>query len=48
VASYLRSSWSNKAAAVAPDLFAAERKHNPRSKPFSGGAELGALAAPPS
>ena len=45
VASYLRSSWGNEAAAVPAELFAAERKQNPRDKPFSGGAELGALAA---
>ena len=45
VASYVRSNWSNQAPAVAAEVFAAERKHNPRSKPFSGGAELEALAA---
>ena len=45
VANYVRASWSNKAASVQPELFAAERKHNARDKPFSGGAELGALAA---
>lgn len=47
VASYVRSNWSNQAPAVAAEAFAAERKHNPRSKPFSGGAELEALAAQP-
>jgi mono/diheme cytochrome c family protein len=46
VASYVRSSWSNQAAAVAPELFAAERKHNPRDKPFAGGAELATLPGP--
>ena len=45
VASYVRASWGNQAPAVPADLFAAERKQNARSKPFSGGAELGALAA---
>lgn len=44
VANYLRGNWSNQAAPVDAALFAAERKHNPRDKPFSGGAELGALA----
>ena len=44
VANYLRGSWSNQGAPVDAALFAAERKHNPRDKPFSGGAELGALA----
>ena len=44
VANYVRGSWSNQAAPVDAALFAAERKHNPRDKPFSGGAELGALA----
>jgi mono/diheme cytochrome c family protein len=45
VASYVRASWGNQAGAVPADLFAVERKQNPRSRPFSGGAELGALAA---
>jgi mono/diheme cytochrome c family protein len=44
VANYVRGNWSNQAAPVDAALFAAERKHNPRDKPFSGGAELGALA----
>lgn len=43
VASYVRSSWSNKAPAIKPEVFAAERK-DPRDKPFAGGAELKALA----
>jgi mono/diheme cytochrome c family protein len=44
VANYLRTSWSNQAPAVDAALFAEERKHNPRDKPFAGGAELGTLA----
>jgi mono/diheme cytochrome c family protein len=44
VANYVRGNWSNQAAPVDAALFAAERKHNPRDKPFIGGAELGALA----
>jgi mono/diheme cytochrome c family protein len=45
VASYVRSNWSNQAPPLAAEVFAVERKHNGRSKPFSGGAELEALAA---
>ena len=45
VASYVRSEWSNKAAALQPDLFAAERKAATRTAPFNGGDELKALAA---
>ncbi|HEY0825590.1 MAG TPA: cytochrome c [Ramlibacter sp.] len=44
VANYVRASWSNQAPPMDAALFAAERKHNPRDKPFSGGAELSALA----
>lgn len=44
VANYLRSSWSNQAPKVDAALFATERKHNPRDKPFNGGAGLAALA----
>ena len=43
VASYVRSAWSNKAAAIKPELFAAERKASTRTTPFNGGAELRAL-----
>jgi len=43
----VRTSWSNQAGAVAPELAEAERKQNARTKPFDGGAELRALAAPP-
>jgi mono/diheme cytochrome c family protein len=43
VATYVRSNWTNAAPKVDPALFAAERKQN-RDKPFSGGAELAALA----
>ena len=45
VASYVRSEWSNKAAAIKPDLVEAERKASKRTTPFEGGAELKALAA---
>ena len=45
VASYVRSEWSNKAEAVKPELFEAERKSAARTAPFNGGAELRALAA---
>ena len=45
LASYIRSSWSNKAEAVTPELFENERKASPRSKPFDGGAALKALTA---
>lgn len=44
VASYIRSEWGNTAAAVKPELFAAERKAATRDAPFKGGAELKALA----
>lgn len=44
VASYVRSAWSNKAPAVKPELFAAERKAGTRTTPFKGGAELKTLA----
>ena len=47
VANYVRASWSNQAAPVDAALFAAERKHNPRDKPFSGGAEPGAAGRSP-
>ena len=45
LASYIRSNWSNKAEALQADLFAQERKANPRTTPFEGGAALKALAA---
>lgn len=45
LASYIRSSWSNKSEAVQPALFDQERKASPRTKPFEGGAALKALAA---
>lgn len=47
VASYVRSSWSNKAEALEASLFAEERKARPRDKPFDGGAELKTLAGSP-
>lgn len=43
LASHVRSQWSNKAAPVAVELFAKERKASTRTKPFAGGAELKAL-----
>jgi mono/diheme cytochrome c family protein len=45
VASYVRAEWSNKAGAIKPELFAAERKAGTRTAPFNGGAELKALTA---
>ncbi len=45
LASYIRSSWSNQSEAVTPALFDQERKANPRTKPFEGGAALKALTA---
>jgi mono/diheme cytochrome c family protein len=44
VATYVRGSWSNKAAPLKADLFAAERKDTARKEPFEGGAALKALA----
>ncbi|HZY15773.1 MAG TPA: cytochrome c [Ramlibacter sp.] len=44
VATYVRATWSNQAAAVKPELFAAERKAVVRDKPFAGEAELKTLA----
>lgn len=45
VASYVRSDWSNKAAPVGAELFAAERKGNSRTAPFASGDEIKAAAA---
>ena len=47
VASYVRSAWSNRAAPLKPELFAAERKASARTTPFNGGAEVRALAKSP-
>ena len=47
VATYIRSSWSNKSEALAPALFEKERKASTRTTPFEGGAALKALAANP-
>jgi len=47
VASYIRSSWSNKSEALQPELFEQERKASTRTTPFEGGAALKALAAKP-
>lgn len=47
LASHVRSQWSNKAAPIAAELFAQERKASPRAKPFAGEAELKALGAKP-
>ena len=43
LASHVRGEWSNKAAALKPDLFAQERKTGTRTTPFAGGAELKTL-----
>jgi mono/diheme cytochrome c family protein len=43
VASYVRSEWSNKAAPIKPEVFAAERKAATRTAPFNGEAELKTL-----
>ena len=43
VASYVRSEWSNKAAPIKPEVFAAERKASTRTTPFAGEAELKTL-----
>lgn len=45
VATYVRSGWSNQAAPIKPEVFAAQRKANPRTTPFDGGVELKAFAA---
>ncbi|NMM77706.1 cytochrome c [Acidovorax sp. SRB_24] len=45
VASYIRSSWSNKSDPLPPELFGQERKASTRTTPFEGGAALKALAA---
>lgn len=47
VATYIRSSWSNKSDALKPELFEQERKASTRTTPFEGGAALKALAANP-
>jgi mono/diheme cytochrome c family protein len=44
VATYVRGEWSNKAAPITAEVFAAERKAGARTTPFKGGAELKALA----
>lgn len=46
VASYIRSSWSNKSAPIDASVFTTERKAGAaRTTPFEGGAALKALAA---
>lgn len=45
IASTIRSEWSNKAVAITPEQFAAERKDTRRTAPFASGAELKALPA---
>ena len=47
VATYIRSSWSNKSEALQPELFEQERKASTRTTTFEGGAALKALAANP-
>jgi mono/diheme cytochrome c family protein len=46
VASYVRASWSNKAAPLKTELFVQERTANPRTTPFANAAELEALHKP--
>ena len=46
IASYIRGSWSNKAADVQADLFAQARQASRRDTPFAGEAELRALRKP--
>ena len=43
LASHVRGEWSNKAAALKPELFARERKSGTRTTPFAGGSELKTL-----
>jgi mono/diheme cytochrome c family protein len=45
LASYIRGNWSNKVEPITPELFDQERKANPRTAPFAGGAELKSLTA---
>lgn len=47
LASHVRSTWSNKAPPIKPELIAQERKTSTRTAPFAGGAELKALAGKP-
>jgi mono/diheme cytochrome c family protein len=44
IATYVRGEWSNGAAPVSAERFAAERKTVTRTAPFAGGAELRILA----
>jgi mono/diheme cytochrome c family protein len=44
VATFVRSSWSNKAPPIAPEVFEKERKAAARTTPFNGGDELKVLA----
>lgn len=46
VVSYVRSTWSNKAAPLKAELFAQQRTAHPRTTPFTSEAELKALALP--
>lgn len=45
VASYIRAEWGNSAAAIKPEVIAAERKAATRDAPFKGGAELKAVTS---
>jgi mono/diheme cytochrome c family protein len=47
LASHVRSTWSNKAPPIKPELIAQERKASTRTAPFAGGDELKARAAKP-
>jgi len=47
LATYIRTSWSNKAAPLTAALFTEERAAHPRNAPFTSAAELEALAVRP-
>jgi hypothetical protein len=40
----VRSQWSNKSAAIKPELFQSERASSKRTAPFNGGEDLKTLA----
>jgi mono/diheme cytochrome c family protein len=47
VASHVRTTWSNKAPPIKPELITQQRQASTRTAPFAGGDELKALAAKP-
>ncbi|MEZ5566048.1 MAG: cytochrome c [Gammaproteobacteria bacterium] len=47
VATYIRSTWSNRSKAITPEQFAEERQAHPRTTPFGGEAELRELIQSP-